>query len=70
MAANQDKSMMPLTFDLPDGDVVELCTWPFVMYKLNELLDPLKTLLTAENESLNTINEKLISWAPEDEEES
>lgn len=71
MAANEDKSMQPLQFDLEDGDVVYLCTWEFVKYKIDELIVPLTNSIANINQSLTSINETLLSWIPnEGEEES
>lgn len=69
MAANDDRNMQPLQFDLEDGDVVYLCTWEFVKSKLDELIIPLTSAIEAENQSLSIINEKLISWGPDNSEE-
>lgn len=69
MAANDDRNMQPLQFDLEDGDVVYLCTWEFVKSKLDELIIPLTSAIEAENQSLSIINAKLISWGPDNSEE-
>lgn len=69
MATNQDWDNVPLTFDLPDGDTVELCSWKFVLSKLNELIEPLTSVINNGNHSLDIINEKLIEWGPDENEE-
>lgn len=66
MATNPEMDKLPLTFDLPDGDVVELCTWPYVLYRLNDLINPLTECIIAENRSLDVINNKLIEWGPDE----
>lgn len=63
MAADNKR---PLVFDLEDGDHVELITWPYVMYQLQEPLETITAALTAINVSLKAIDDKLISWIDEE----
>lgn len=49
----------PLTFFLPDNDVVSLITWDYVADKLNEALTPVVTSIKSTNESLKIIETKL-----------
>ena len=69
MATNQDVNTTPLTFECPDGDIVYLCTWEFVKSKIDALIRPLTSVIANENISLNEINEKLIEWGPDNNEE-
>lgn len=57
----------PVTFELPDGDRVELCTWPYIVSKLEELITPITSSLTATNNALLVIESKVDSWLEEDQ---
>ena len=70
MATNQNAdNTQPLTFECPDGYIVELCQWAFVKAKLDALIVPLTSIIASENISLTEINNKLISWGPDNDEE-
>ena len=69
-ANNEDISTYPLTYELPDGDVVQLCTWEFVLAKLTQLIDPLVQLLTIENQDLTGIKNRIDEWIEEQREDS
>ena len=56
-------SATPVTFELPDGDKVELVTWDFVLDKLDKLLTPVFEQMYASNEHLSNIAEKLEGFA-------
>ena len=58
----------PLTFFLPDNDVVSLVTWDYIADKLTDALNPLVSSLESTNESLKVINDKLESLLSKDEE--
>ena len=55
----------PVTFELPDGDRVDLCTWPYIVSKLEEVLNPLIDSITAMNDSLLLIEGKIDTWLEE-----
>ena len=61
-------SKMPLTFFLPDNDVVSLVTWDYIADKLTDALNPLVSSLESTNKSLMVINNKLESLLSKDEE--
>ena len=61
-------SKMPLTFFLPDNDVVSLVTWDYIADKLTDALNPLVSSLESTNKSLKVINDKLESLLSKDEE--
>lgn len=54
----------PAGFTLPDGRV-ELITWAYVLYKLDEPLTAIKNLIDSENTSLAAIEAKLETWVEE-----
>ena len=58
----------PLTFFLPDNDVVSLVTWDYIADKLTDALNPLVSSLESTNKSLKVINDKLESLLSKDEE--
>jgi hypothetical protein len=62
---NGQASFNTVTYKLPDGDLT-LVSWDFVLGKLSEVVNPIITALTAENESLNLIISKLNEWVDED----
>ena len=50
---------IPVTFTLPDGDVVSLITWEFVLDKLQKNLNPTVTKLDEINNHLKQIDDRL-----------
>lgn len=52
-------SSTPATFELPDGDKVELITWDFVLDKLDGLLGPVFEKMYKNNEHLSNIADRL-----------
>lgn len=50
---------IPVTFTLPDGDVVSLITWEFVLDKLQQNLNPTVTKLGEINNHLKQIDNRL-----------
>lgn len=52
----------PVVFHLPDGDSVNLITWSYVLKQLNEQLQPVIDILTAENVDLERINDRVDEW--------
>lgn len=50
---------IPVTFILPDGDVVSLITWEFVLDKLQQNLNPTVTKLGEINNHLKQIDDRL-----------
>lgn len=65
MARNQET---PLTFNLPDGDSVQLITWEFVLKQFDELTRSTFDKMAASNGHLENIAKKLEEWASDDEE--
>lgn len=65
--ANGDNNTKPLRFDLPDGDQVDLITWPYVLNRIQEAIETITATLAVENTSLQAIDDKLVSWIEEDE---
>lgn len=57
----------PVTFELPDGDTVQLITWEFVLKKLEEVLNPTIDHLSVINTQLEKIDQKLESWIKDNE---
>lgn len=55
----------PLTFDLPDGDHVELCTWPYIISMLTEPLESITSSIESINVSLGKIEDKVDEWLGE-----
>ncbi len=58
----------PLVFDLKDGEHVELCTWPYIVYQLQETVETITAAIAAMNVSLKKIDDKLVSWIEEEDE--
>lgn len=50
-----------VVFKLPDGDRT-LVSWEYVLGKLTEVITPINTALTLENQSLDLIISKLNEW--------
>jgi hypothetical protein len=63
--ANQNLSSFddsqPVVFHLPDG-VANLITWSYVLKQLNEQLQPVIDILSAENADLKRINDRVDEW--------
>lgn len=55
----------PLTFDLPDGDHVELCTWDYILFQLTEPLTEISSCVENINSSLERIETKVDEWISE-----
>ena len=55
----------PLTFDLPDGDHVELCTWPYILSIITEPLTRISSATESINVSLGRIEAKVDEWLAE-----
>lgn len=56
---------IPVTFTLPDGDVVSLITWEFVLNKLQQNLNPTVTKLGEINNHLKQIDDRLAEMIEE-----
>lgn len=56
---------IPVTFVLPDGDVVSLITWEFVLDKLQKNLNPTVTKLDEINNHLKQIDDRLAEMIEE-----
>lgn len=56
---------IPVTFKLPDGDVVSLITWEFVLDKLQQNLNPTVTKLGEINNHLKQIDNRLAEMIEE-----
>ena len=52
----------PVSFILPDGDTVQLCTWAFILDKLSEPLGRINTALAAINNDIDSINIRVDYW--------
>lgn len=65
--ANGGNNTKPLRFDLPDGDQVDLITWPYVLDRIQEAIETITATLAVENTSLQAIDDKLVSWIEEEE---
>lgn len=65
--ANGDNNTKPLRFDLPDGDQVDLITWPYVLDRIQDAIETITATLAVENTSLQAIDDKLVSWIEEEE---
>lgn len=63
MARNQET---PLTFNLPDGDSVQLITWEFVLKQFDELTRSTFDKMAASNGHLENIAKKLEEWASDE----
>lgn len=59
MATVPDK--IPARFELKDS-VVELCTWSYIVFKLEEILTPVIASIESTNSSLLVIEQKLDTW--------
>lgn len=55
----------PMTFKLPDGDVVELMTWDGIVLKLGEELSPLVNKIGDINTQLIRIDNRIEEWLEE-----
>lgn len=60
---------IPVSFELPDGDVANVITWEYVLYQLEQQLSTSLDHMDSINSSLEIIDNKLTQWLPEDEEE-
>lgn len=60
---------MPLTFELPDGDVASVITWEYVIYQLEQQLGKSLDHMESINSNLEVIDNKLTQWLPEEEKE-
>lgn len=58
---------LPVTFDLPDGDSVQLIPWAFVVDKFEAILSPIIESMTMINKDLQEIDDKIVSWLPEED---
>lgn len=56
------KTLTPLTFFLPDGDRVDLCTWDYIESILEIKLSPMIDAIKKENIDLQNIDNKLSEW--------
>lgn len=61
MAGNVDPKQ-PVEFELPDGDIVLLPTWDYIMAKFETGLNPTLQLIETINESLSNIDVRLNDW--------
>lgn len=52
----------PLTFELPDGNTVDLITWEYVEDRLNRELSPVITDLESINTQLGRIEDRIDQW--------
>ena len=62
---NEQAKFNTVTYKLPDGDLT-LVSWEFIVGKLSEVINPIITALSAENNSLDLIITKLDEWIPEE----
>lgn len=58
---------IPVTFELPDGDTVDLITWDFVLKKLDEEMAETLAYLSDNNEQLARIENRVDEWLAEQE---
>lgn len=58
---------IPVTFELPDGDTVDLITWDFVLKKLDEEMAETLAYLTDNNTQLRRIEARIDEWLAEQE---
>jgi hypothetical protein len=56
---------IPVTMNLPDGDVARLITWAYVLKELNEQLLPSVLALESINTQLSRINTRVDEWLEE-----
>ena len=68
MAVLRDDSQ-PVNFELPDGDVVSLVTWAYILKKLDTELNGTVASLFSINEYLKRINSRVDTWLEEQKEE-
>ena len=54
----------PATFEVPDGDLIKLPTWAFIIDRLKTNLTPTLDQLTLINAALRMIDTKLDDWIP------
>ena len=57
----------PLTFQFPDGDVVPLVTWEYIVSKLESNLSTTIDAIEEINKDLNIINNRIGEWLKESE---
>ena len=55
----------PLTFELPDGNTVNLITWDYVEDRLDRELSPVVTDLESINTQLGRIEDRIDQWLEE-----
>mgnify|MGYP003515912588 CR=1 FL=1 len=67
MAVLRDDSQ-PVNFELPDGDVVSLVTWAYILKKLDTELNGTVASLFSINEYLKRINSRVDTWLEEQKE--
>ena len=66
MAANTNiDDRTPMTFELPDGDLVTIPTWAFIIDRLGSDLRPTIDQLLLINTALQAIDTKLDDWIPD-----
>jgi len=58
---------IPVTFELPDGDTVDLITWDFVLKKLEEEMAETLAYLSDNNDQLTRIENRIDEWLAEQE---
>lgn len=58
---------IPVTFELPDGDTVDLITWDFVLKKLDEEMAETLAYLSDNNDQLTRIENRIDEWLAEQE---
>lgn len=58
---------IPVTFELPDGDTVDLITWDFVLKKLDEEMAETLAYLLNNNTQLTRIENRIDEWLAEQE---
>jgi len=58
---------IPVTFELPDGDTVDLITWDFVLKKLDEEMAETLAYLSNNNTQLTRIENRIDEWLAEQE---
>ena len=68
MADNNEKSFdpkQPLTFELPDGNIVNLITWDYVEDRLDKELSPMISDLEGIKAQLMRIEARIDEWLEE-----
>jgi hypothetical protein len=53
---NQTNPKLPVQYILPDGDIAAVVTWPFIIDRLEQNLNPIIDELTLCNQHLTSIN--------------